>query len=110
MEGGNGSSEFFSTIINVITCIRVSGLTLLQPPDSTYTGGTYLLYLDMDEYYPRSPPKARFVTPILHPNINKHGRICHSILDRDWTSDTTLVSLLNVIWSLLLVPNKDDFA
>lgn len=90
--------------------MRFWKVVMEAPADSTYAGGTYLLYLDMDNLYPRSAPKARFVTPILHPNINKHGRICHSILDRDWTSDMTIGTLLNVVWSLLLVPNKDDFA
>ncbi|KAF8464899.1 hypothetical protein BDZ91DRAFT_729114 [Kalaharituber pfeilii] len=90
--------------------IRFWKVVMEAPADSTYAGGTYLLYLDMDQYYPSSAPKARFVTPIIHPNINKHGRVCHSILDRDWTSDTILGSLLNTIWSLLLVPNRADFA
>ena len=41
------------------------------------------MYLDMDSTYPNQAPKARFLTPILHPNITKQGRICHSILDRN---------------------------
>lgn len=41
-----------------------------------------MLYLEMDSTFPASPPKARFVTPILHPNIARQGRVCHSILDR----------------------------
>lgn len=40
------------------------------------------MYLDMDSTYPNQAPKTRFLTPILHPNITKQGRICHSILDR----------------------------
>jgi ubiquitin-protein ligase len=47
-----------------------------------YTEGTFLMYLDMDSRYPAFPPKARFVTPMLHPNITRQGKICHSILDR----------------------------
>jgi len=52
------------------------------PPDSPYSNGTFLLYLHMEDNYPAFPPKGRFCIPILHPNINRHGRICHSILDR----------------------------
>ncbi len=52
------------------------------PPDSPYSNGSFLLYLHMEDNYPAFPPKGRFCTPILHPNINRHGRICHSILDR----------------------------
>lgn len=53
------------------------------PPDSPYSNGTFLLYLHMEDDYPAFPPKGRFCTPVLHPNINRHGRICHSILDRE---------------------------
>lgn len=52
------------------------------PSEGPYSQGTWLLYLHMEEDYPAFPPKARFVTPVLHPNINRHGRVCHSILDR----------------------------
>jgi ubiquitin-protein ligase len=78
------------------------------PPESTYAGGTFLLYVEMGEDYPMSPPKARFVTSVYHPNINRHGRICHSILDRNWTVDTTTKNLIDTIYSLLLVPEFSD--
>ncbi|KAK6537179.1 hypothetical protein TWF694_011376 [Orbilia ellipsospora] len=78
------------------------------PPDSAYSTGAFVLYLNMGDDYPFFPPEARFITEILHPNINKHGRVCHSILDRNWTSDTSNVQLLNMIWSLLSVPEASD--
>lgn len=52
------------------------------PPGSVYAEGTFMLYLHMEEGYPTFAPKGRFLTPIYHPNVNKHGRICHSIFDR----------------------------
>ncbi|CAN9388920.1 unnamed protein product [Alternaria sp. RS040] len=60
------------------------------PDDSTYAG------------------EARFITSIYHPNINRHGRICHSILDRNWTLDTSTKDLIDTIYSLLLVPEFSD--
>ena len=48
-----------------------------------YHPGTFLMYIDMDAEYPAFAPKARFITPLLHPNVTKQGRICHSILDRN---------------------------
>ncbi|KAJ8116748.1 hypothetical protein OPT61_g1881 [Boeremia exigua] len=83
-------------------------IVMQGPPESTYAGGTFLLYVEMGEDYPMSPPKARFVTPVYHPNINRHGRICHSIFDRNWTVDTTTKDLIDTIYSLLLVPEFSD--
>lgn len=51
------------------------------PPGSAYADGVFLLYLHMEDDYPTFAPKGRFYTPIFHPNINRHGRICHSLLD-----------------------------
>ncbi|KAF4633485.1 hypothetical protein G7Y89_g4628 [Cudoniella acicularis] len=78
------------------------------PPESAYSDGVFILYLDMEEDYPTFAPKCRFVTPIYHPNINRHGKVCHSILDRNWTSDTTNLQVINTIYSLLLVPEFSD--
>ena len=76
----------------------------------------------MDADYPRFAPKARFMTPILHPNVTKQGKICHSILDRlslvlphanflgNWTTDTSTVTVLNFIWGLLMAPELEDSA
>ena len=78
------------------------------PDDSPYSEGVFLLYVHADEGYPTFAPKARFVTKIMHPNINAHGRICHSILTRDWTSDTSMTTLLDSIYGLLLQPEHSD--
>ena len=78
------------------------------PPGSAYASGTFLLYLEMGDDYPMFPPKGRFITPVYHPNINRHGRICHSIFDRNWTADTTSKDIIDTIYSLLLVPEFSD--
>ncbi|KAI4677039.1 hypothetical protein J4E81_010999 [Alternaria sp. BMP 2799] len=96
---------------DVFICESNMGLwkiVMQGPSDSTYSGGTFLLYLEMGDRYPMSPPEARFITPIYHPNINRHGRICHSILDRNWTLDTSTKDVIDTIYSLLLVPEFSD--
>ena len=50
-------------------------VVLEGPNGSAYASGTFVLYLDMGEDYPRKAPGGRFVTPMFHPNVNKHGRI-----------------------------------
>lgn len=78
------------------------------PEDSPYSEGTFLLYLAADEGYPTFAPKARFITKIKHPNVNAHGRICHSIFDRDWTSDVSMTTLLDTVYGLLYQPEYSD--
>jgi ubiquitin-protein ligase len=78
------------------------------PPESIYTNGTFVLYLHMENDYPTFAPKCRFVTPIYHPNINRHGRICHSIFDRNWTTDTSNAMVLSTVYGLLFEPDYSD--
>lgn len=78
------------------------------PDGSPSSEGNFLLYIHADEGYPTFAPKARFVTKIKHPNINAHGRICHSIGNRNWTSDISMTTLLDSIYGLLLQPEHSD--
>lgn len=50
-------------------------VALQGPNESAYASGAFLFYLDMGEEYPRKPPSGRFITPVFHPNVNRHGRI-----------------------------------
>ncbi|KAK7753185.1 hypothetical protein SLS62_004918 [Diatrype stigma] len=50
----------------------------------------------------------RFLTKIKHPSVNAHGRICHSIFDRDWTSDISTTALLDTVYALLYQPEYSD--
>ncbi|KAI1326109.1 hypothetical protein F5Y16DRAFT_422034 [Xylariaceae sp. FL0255] len=78
------------------------------PEESPYAKGTFMLWLHADKNYPANAPKVRFVTQIKHPNISPHGRICHSLLGRDWTSDTSMTSVLDAIFGLLYQPEHSD--
>lgn len=49
-------------------------VVLQGPPASAYQDGVFLLYVEIGSGFPRTPPTARFVTPVLHPNITK---VCH---------------------------------
>lgn len=50
-------------------------VVLQGPNGSAYASGVFVLYLAMDDEYPRRAPQGRFVTPVFHPNVNRHGRI-----------------------------------
>jgi len=78
------------------------------PPESPYASGTFVLYVEMTEDFPRMAPAVRFITPILHPNITKHGRVCHPIFDREWSSSIRLYEVLQHIWGLLMSIESRD--
>ncbi|KAF1851176.1 uncharacterized protein K460DRAFT_423762 [Cucurbitaria berberidis CBS 394.84] len=42
------------------------------------------------------------------PPESTHGRIFHSILDRNWTVDTSTKDLIDTVYSLLLLPEFSD--
>ena len=45
---------------------------------------------------------------IYHCNINSIGRICHSVLDRNYTSDISVKSILSCVYGLLMTPEPKD--
>lgn len=46
-------------------------IVMQGPPASAYADGVFMLYLDIGSDFPLKPPSARFITPMLHPNITK---------------------------------------
>jgi len=82
---------------------------VIKGPEGTpYQNGTWLIYVQFPQTYPSVPPIIRFVTPIKHCNINNYGRVCHSILDRNYTPATTILLILQCIYGLLLNPDISD--
>ncbi|KAH0538551.1 hypothetical protein FGG08_004884 [Glutinoglossum americanum] len=78
------------------------------PPSSPYEGGTFVLTVHMTETFPQTPPMVRFVTPILHPNITKHGRVCHAIFAKGWKPSYHIHTVLQYMYDLLKNPETDD--
>ncbi|KAK3681292.1 ubiquitin-conjugating enzyme/RWD-like protein, partial [Podospora appendiculata] len=78
------------------------------PPESAYSDGTFVMYLDMDDTYPAFAPTARFITPIYHRNVNHHGRVCHPAFHREWTADTSNFKVLSNVYELLLASDYRD--
>ena len=82
---------------------------LLKGPDQTpYAGGTFELWMRFGDEYPLEAPEVRFSTPIHHCNINSHGRVCHSVFDRNWSADTSVRRVLDCLYGLLLAPEPED--
>ena len=82
---------------------------LLRGPEGTpYAGGVWLLWMRFGAEFPRTPPEVRFITRIKHCNINSYGRVCHSVLDRNWSADVSVATVLQCINGLLLSPDTED--
>eukprot|EP00054_Salpingoeca_dolichothecata_P001715 m.20352 g.20352 ORF g.20352 m.20352 type:complete len:871 (+) comp12460_c0_seq1:798-3410(+) len=84
-------------------------ILLLKGDDSTpYAGGTFMIDYKFGPQYPFRAPIVRFITPVYHCNISSSGKICHSILDRNWNAATTVRNVIDCIYGLLLTPEPDD--
>ena len=82
--------------------------TIIGPTDSPYSGGIFKLEIRFTDEYPFKPPKVKFLTKILHPNINSYGSICLDILNKNWSPILNISKLLLSICSLLTDPNTGD--
>ncbi len=80
-----------------------------------YAGQKHVVRIDLvwgtnDEHiFPDCFPLCHIETPIYHPNIDKRGNICVSILTFDgWNPVFTLITIVNSIILLLNTPNPDS--
>ena len=78
------------------------------PPDSLYQAYDFKLDIVLPADYPYSPPRVKFVTPILHVNVNSGGDICLDILKGNWLPSQNIRSILLSIRLLLSEPNPND--
>lgn len=89
-----------------------------------YDGGTYqfkitipkvhkaddpLLGLKFFQRYPHDPPEVKLETRIYHPNFDKYGRVCLSIIKKgEWKPSMNIRTLLLSIQSIFSEPNAED--
>ena len=83
-------------------------LLLVGPSNTPYEGGVFLLYAKFPADYPQVAPEIRFVTPVYHCNVNGHGKICHSVFDRNYSADFSVRRIVDCVFGLLLTPEPED--
>ncbi|KAI9219367.1 ubiquitin-conjugating enzyme/RWD-like protein [Blastocladiella britannica] len=77
--------------------------------DTPYHGGEFELDITLEPNYPFTVPRAKFVTPVFHPNISSQtGSICLDVLQGEWSPVMGLRGLLMSVQSLLETPNPDS--
>ena len=76
----------------------------------TYEGGVFCLEIVVDREFPFNPPKIIWHTRIWHPNFSDEQKpmICLSLLTKDWTPSSSLLSFIEAIRDLLEHPNPKD--
>lgn len=75
-----------------------------------WEGGTYKVNLKFSSDYPSAAPEVFFDPPIFHPNVYDDGKVCLSILTKDWRPAITLKQILVGVQDLLNAPNNSDAA
>lgn len=94
---------------------------LIGPTDTPYEGGCFKAHLCFPREYPLRPPKLTFTTEIWHPNIDKKGNVCISILHEPgddkwgyekaserWLPVHTVETILISVISMLADPNDES--
>lgn len=81
---------------------------IIGPKESLYENCKFKLQIKLPTNYPNEPPYVKFITPIIHLNVNEHGNICLDILQDKWTLLHNIRVLLLSIISLLSSPNEKD--
>lgn len=94
---------------------------IIGPPDTLYEGGFFKAHLQFPKEYPLRPPRMKFITEIWHPNIEKNGNVCISILHEPgddkwgyekaserWLPVHTVETILISVISMLADPNDES--
>ncbi|KAJ7409125.1 ubiquitin conjugating enzyme E2 G1 [Willisornis vidua] len=83
-------------------------------------GGVFKAHLTFPKDYPLRPPKMKFITEIWHPNVDKNGDVCISILhepgedkygyekpEERWLPIHTVETIMISVISMLADPNEE---
>lgn len=94
---------------------------IIGPPDTLYEGGFFKCHLLFPREYPLKPPALRILTDMWHPNIDKEGKVCISILHEPgddrygyekaserWLPIHTVETILISVISMLADPNDES--
>ncbi|GMR36683.1 hypothetical protein PMAYCL1PPCAC_06878, partial [Pristionchus mayeri] len=71
-------------------------------------GLPFVLIADLSVDYPFKPPKIKFESKIVHPNVDKEGEVCIAILSYDnWKATCTLENVIMNVMVHLIEPDTN---
>lgn len=113
------SEDFSIGLIN--DNISTWEVVIIGPKETPYEFGIYRAEMIFPLDYPEAPPMFRFITPMWHPNIDRDGNVCISILHKPgddefgyehlserWLPVRTPESIIISIVALLDSPNVES--
>lgn len=103
-ELNKNPTEGIELIDNEENSISEIHAVIIGPASTPFSKGKFRMKLILSHDYPNSPPRGYFLTKIYHPNVSSNGDICVNTLKKDWSAETTLKHVLQVIRCLLIVP------
>lgn len=96
-------------------------IVIMGPPDTLYEGGFFKSHMVFPKEYPNRPPKMKMISDVWHPNIDKNGEICISILHEPgedaygyekayerWLPIHTIETIVVSVISMLADPNDES--
>lgn len=118
----NNNNEYFSVGL-IDDDIYHWEIIIFGPKDTLYEYGIFKAEMKFPIQYPDEPPTFRFITPMWHPNIDKQGNVCISILHKSgydnleyeelnerWMPVRSAESVIMSIICLLSSPNCESSA
>jgi len=94
---------------------------VIGPCETFYEGGYFRAILQFPKEYPNRPPVMKFVSEMWHPNVEKNGVVCISILHEPgedaygyedagmrWLPIHTIETILISVISMLADPNDES--
>lgn len=102
-------------------CIYTWEVLIIGPADTLYENALLKGLLVFPETYPDDPPSFKFISEMWHPNIDRKGNVCISILHKPgddeygyedaserWMPVRDVESVLLSILLLLVSPNPES--
>ena len=100
-------SSTFHMLNDNITTLRA---TILPPPHSLYASRCFYVLFTLPPEYPLKPPALKFITPILHLQVDPvTEKVCLDLLEKYWTPSLTLNAVVRGLEHMLGEPNPLDF-